>query len=321
MSQPKDSCRSAGVIFLLFTVCFGSLAQESRVQTFPLVSLQDLDLRTAKAETVDYKDRKALRLSPAGQPQEPFKSLILFRGVNFADGIIEADVAVKATSPGGFRNPGFIGIGFRARSDARHYEMFFLRPGNSGSDDQIQRNHSVQYVSKPDFEFFKLRRPWPSVYEAYADLQPETWVHMKIEVAGRRASLYTNGAPHPVLIVDGLKGEDLTGGVGLWAGAAQENYFSNVRIVHARRQPIENGGEPTGAWKIQYATDSGNFSGVLTLRRDGVIVSGAASGLLGSDVPVTGTWRNGYVEFAFHGTWSGPGGNPGEVTASFAGWV
>ena len=110
------------------------------------------------------------------------------------------------------RNPGFIGIAFRTGTDALHYEVFYIRPGNSGSADQVQRNHSVQYASKPACDWFKLRRPWPSVYEAYADLQPETWTHIKIEVEGRLAKLYVNGAANPVLVVDGLKGEALNGG-------------------------------------------------------------------------------------------------------------
>ena len=57
--------------------------------------------------------------------------------------------------------PGFIGIVFRARPDASHYEMFYLRPGNSLSEDQAMRNHSVQYVSAPGFDWYKLRREWP----------------------------------------------------------------------------------------------------------------------------------------------------------------
>jgi hypothetical protein len=118
--------------------------------------------------------------------------------------------------------------------------------------------------------------------------------------------------------VDGLKGEDLTGGVGLWSSPGQENYFSNVRITHAKPQAVENGSDATGTWDIKYGVGP---SGSLKLHRDGATVSGTASGLLGTDVPVTGTWRNGYLEIAFHGRWPAPDSDPGGVTASFAGWV
>ena len=55
------------------------------------------------------------------------------------------------------------------RPDGSHYELFYLRPGNSQADDQAIRNHSVQYVSAPNFGWEKLRRQWPFIYEAYAE--------------------------------------------------------------------------------------------------------------------------------------------------------
>jgi hypothetical protein len=84
--------------------------------------------------------------------------------------------------------PGFVGIAFRARPDASHFELFYLRPGNSTSDDQSMRNHSVQYTYEPDYGWYKLRRQWPWVYEAWADLKTETWTKIKIEVRGRSPS-------------------------------------------------------------------------------------------------------------------------------------
>ncbi len=320
-ATPKKCFQATEIILALTLACSGLHAQASQVQTFPLSGAQDLEARNVKVESTEYKGRKAicitLPVSPAPAPGPRFTFL---RGVDFADGTIEADVAAKVTliTPAGFsKPPGFIGIAFRSRSDANHYELFYIRPGNSGSTDQAQRNHSVQYVSMPDFDWSKLRWRWPSVYEAYADLEPEAWTRMKIEVAGRQAKLYVNSAPRPVLVVDGLKGEDLRGGIGLWAAGGQDSYFSNVRITHAKPQAVENGSDATGTWDIQYGI--GRFSDALKLHRDGATVSGTASGLLGTDVPVTGTWRNGYLEIAFHGAL--PGSDPGKVTASLAGWI
>jgi hypothetical protein len=314
--------REAEIILALTLACSGLHAQAAQVQTFPLSGTRDLDARNVKVESTEYKGRKAVRITlPDSPPAGP--RFTFLRGVDFADGTIEADVAAKVTwiAPAGLPPaPGFIGITFRTRSDAKHYELFYLRPGNSRSADQLHRNHSVQYMSAPDFDFGKLRISWPAVYETYADLEPEAWTRMKIEVAGREAKLYVNSAPRPVLVVDGLKGEDLTGGIGLWASGNQENYFSNVRITHAKPQAVENGSDATGTWDITYGL--GRSSGSLQLHRDGASVTGTASGLLGTDVPVTGTWRNGYLEIAFHGVRPGPGSDPaGGVTASLAGWI
>jgi hypothetical protein len=305
---------AAAAVFLLFAVVVTARAQKA-VQTFALTGVQDLVGLKVKVEPVEYKGRKAVRVTKETEGE----GLAMLRNTQFEDGTIEADVAVKLTTPAGVRNPGFIGIAFRSRPDALHYDGFYLRPGNSIAEDQAMRNHSVQYFAPPDFDWYKLRRSWPWVYEAHADLQLETWTRIKIEVSGRRARLYVNGAASPALVVDGLKGEDLKGGVGLWGSDGQESYFSNLRISHVPRQPIENTGEAAGAWELKYSSDAGNFACLMKLQRDGRTLSGTVSGLLGSDLPVAGTWRNGYVELSFRGTWHDR--DPGEATASLAGWI
>ena len=113
------------------------------------------------------------------------------------------------------------------------------------------RNHAVQYSSEPDFGWYKLRRSWPSVYESHADLAMETWTKLRIEVAGRSAKLYLNGSAKPSLVIDGMKGEDLHGGVGLWSFTDEEAYFSNVRITPAAPQPIKNGSDAAGSMRTR----------------------------------------------------------------------
>jgi hypothetical protein len=301
------------VASLLLLTSIGANAQS--VETHPLTATQDLVPGKVRLNPVEYKRRKAVRLTMDNEGE----GLVMLRDTQFEDGTIEADVAVKLETPPGVRNPGFIGIAFRARSDAQHYDMFYIRPGNAHAEDQAMRNHAVQYVASPDFSWYKLRRGWPWVYEAHADLQPEAWIRMRIQVEGRRASLFIGDTANPALIVDGLKGEDLKGGVGLWGSPGQESYFSNLRITHAKRQPVENGGEAAGTWEIKYGTDAGPLSCVMKLHREGNTVSGTASGLMGTDLPVTGVWRNGYLELTLSGAWTG--NDPGEATARLAGWI
>jgi hypothetical protein len=289
------------------------------VQTFALDETRGLIERNVKLEAVEYRGRKAVRLTK----ESPDDGFALLPSSDFQDGIIEADLALKLTTPPGVRMPGFIGIAFRARPDASHYELFYVRPGNSQSDDQGMRNHSVQYCAGPDFGWYTLRRAWPGVYEAYADLQPEVWTHVKIEVVGRSSKLYLNGSTTPSLVVDGLKGEDLHGAVALWGYAGEESYFSNLRITHAAAQPVKNGADASGVWDVKFATDAGSFQGSLKLSREGNNLTGTWSGDLGDDRPVVGTWRDGYVELTFNGNWpkASPQGAPGEVSASLAGWI
>jgi hypothetical protein len=204
------------------------------------------------------------------------------------------------------------------------YELFYVRPGNSKNDDQSRRNHSVQYANEPNFGWYKLRREWPSVYEAYAELEPEVWTNIRIEVRGRAAKLFLNRAEKPSLVVDGLKGENLRGAVALWGYSGEESYFSKVRITNLTAGPLENGGDVRGSWDFSYLSDAGNFKGSLEVTRDGNVLKGSCSGVLGENRPVLGTWRNGYVELSFGGEWPGPDGpsvKAAGATAILAGWI
>jgi hypothetical protein len=184
------------------------------------------------------------------------------------------------------------------------------------------RNHSVQYVYEPEFSWYKLRREWPWVYEAYADLKLETWTKVRIEVKGRAAKLFLNGSENPSLVVDGLKGEDLRGAVALWSIPGEEAYFSNLRITNAPPTPVKNGGDASGSWQVKMATDAGSFNGTLQIQRDGSKLAGRWSGALGNDRHITGIWRDGYVELSFSVEWpSGRLGNPGPAQATLAGWI
>ena len=314
----------SGVVLLLLSAGRIGGAQEAHntesavppSQTFALTDGKDLMLEPGvKAEAVEYRGRKAVRLTKDAS-DEP--ALALINGTHFRDGTIEVDIATKVNAPPGVRRPGFTGIAFRAGPVASHYELFYLRPGNSSAADQAMRNHSVQYVSAPGFGWEKLRRQWPFIYESWADLQLDEWTKVKIEVRGRQARLYVNGSEKPSLVVDGLKGEGLEGAVGLWGYTGEEAYFSNLRISNTKPEPLENGGEAAGTWEVTCGTDAGGFGGTLKLVRQDSSLVGIWSGALGPDQSVRGTWRDGYVELTFSGTWPE---QPGIVTATLAGWV
>jgi hypothetical protein len=64
------------------------------VQVFPLADTKDLEESGVKAEAVEYKGRKAVRVTVPG----PDEGLAFLRGTEFDDGTIEADVALKVTT-------------------------------------------------------------------------------------------------------------------------------------------------------------------------------------------------------------------------------
>jgi hypothetical protein len=191
-------------------------------------TMDQLDLRQVAASKVQYEGKDAVRLLPRPNVANG-ESYAILKGERFHNGTIEASVAGK---PGASAAPdarGFIGIAFRLQGN--RYEYIYLRPTNGRADDQVRRNHSVQYGAHPAYDFDRLRRESPEKYESYVDLQPGVWTQYKIVIEGTKARLYVNGAVQPCLIVNDLKLGDSQGGVALWVGPGTEGYFADLKIT------------------------------------------------------------------------------------------
>lgn len=145
---------------------------------------------------------------------------------------------------------------------------------------------------------------------------------MKVELHGRSARLFVNGSDSPSLVVNGLKGEDLQGGVALWGYPGEESYFSNLRVTSSTALPVQNGGEAAGIWHVTFPSDYGAYEGVMNLHRDGKAITGTWTGDFGKDLAVTGTWRDGYLELTFPGNWQDdPKASPIPAVVKLAGWI
>lgn len=195
-----------------------------------LDSVQGLELVNATAEVATYQGRRAVHLQRL--PDHPLDDslLAIIGGRDFKDGTIEIEVAGSPAVGTDASNRGFIGLAFRVQDHGTRSELFYLRPTNGRADDQLRRNHSVQYQSSPDFPWFRLRKENPGVYESYADMQPGVWTKMKIVVAGVKAQLYVNGATQPCLIVNDLKLGESHGQIALWAYGGTDGYFSTLTV-------------------------------------------------------------------------------------------
>ncbi len=208
----------------------------AQTKTFPLTSLDGLKLHNVAAEPAGYNGRKAIRVTgPAGQPRPAAEGgedkLVILEGTDFHNGAMEVDLAGKPGAGAAGQARGFIGIAFRVTPDVSRFECIYLRPTNGRAEDQVRRNHSVQYISFPDFSWQRLRKEEPEKYESYVDLVPGEWTKVKIEVQGAKARLYVHGAAQPTLLVNDLKKGESRGAVALWIGPGTEGYFANLRIT------------------------------------------------------------------------------------------
>lgn len=216
-----------------------SLAQ---IRRYPLESSSGLRLHNVTGVPAVLDGKKGLRLTISEEAsrrlqaltpeqQALFEQLASIEGLEFANGVIELEIAGALAPEAGEGARGFVGIAFRLQNDMQTYDAFYLRPTNGRAEDQERRNHAAQYISHPDWTWFRLRKEAPSKYESYVDLLPGVWTRIRIEVRGDRARLYVHGQEQPTLIVNDVKtGASAKGAVALWLGPGTVAHFRNLTV-------------------------------------------------------------------------------------------
>ena len=176
---------------------------------------------------------KVIKDSAAKEVDEP--TFVKLKGIQFTNGTIEVKVLSRLLENAPHFARGFIGIAFRINDSSTKYESIYIRPVNARVDDQVRRNHSVQYYSYPDYKFDRLRRESPERYESYADMEMNKWITLRIDVKDAQAKLFINNNTQPALVVNDLKhGAGAFGAVALWVEVGTEGYFADVKIYPAK---------------------------------------------------------------------------------------
>jgi hypothetical protein len=172
---------------------------------------------------------RVVKDSTVKEADEP--TYVKIKGINFRNGTIEVKVLSRLLKNAPDFARGFIGVAFRINDSNTKFECIYIRPTNGRVEDQIRRNHSIQYYSFPDYKFDRLRKESPEKYESYADMGLNEWIKLKIVVLNSSAKLFINDNAQPSLIVTDLKlGPDLTGAIGLWVETGTEGFFSDLKI-------------------------------------------------------------------------------------------
>jgi hypothetical protein len=186
---------------------------------------------TMSIEKLDGKEViKAIKDSSVKEADEP--TFVKIDGINFKNGTIEVKVLSKLLETAPDYARGFIGIAFHINDSNTKYESFYIRPTNARADDQVRRNHSVQYYSYPDYKFDRLRKESPERYESYADMELNQWITLRIEVKDTQAKLFIDDRQQPSLVVNDLKhGGTTSGSIGLWVDIGTEGYFKDLKIT------------------------------------------------------------------------------------------
>lgn len=219
--------KNLGILLLTILMTKGTYAQ--------LIKLVEGNLVANKVymSNVKFQGKSVVQVvkdSTIKEADEP--TFVRVKNIDFKDGIIEVNVLSWLLPTAAPTDRGFIGLAFRINDNNSKFECIYIRPTNGRADNQLRRNHSIQYFSFPDYKFQRLRKESPEMYESYADMGLNEWTKMKIIVKGNQAKLYLNNNKQPSLIVNDLKlGADASGAIGFFVDVGTEGYFSDLKVT------------------------------------------------------------------------------------------
>ena len=181
-------------------------------------------LRVLNREVTRLQDRNGVRLSPRSG-----SGVAWVEGTEFRAGTIEVDVRGRESL-----QQNYVGIAFHRKNDTT-YEAVFLRPFNFRAADPIHKQHAVQYISLPKFDFQDLRDQFPEEFENPVDgsIVPTDWVKLRVGVEGSKVQISVGTAQEVTLEVRKL-GQLDGGQVGLWVGNVSGGDFANLVITPAK---------------------------------------------------------------------------------------
>lgn len=151
---------------------------------------------------------------------------------DFENGTIEVMMYSQLQKPAPYSGiAGFIGMFFRVGKNDSSFEAIYVRPKVGRVNNQLFRNHAVQYISYPHYKFDTLRKIAPFRYEGSAPVALNEWIKMRIEVNGETAEMFINNVKYSTFVVDKLLGANKKGGIGLYVDIGTIGYFKNLKVT------------------------------------------------------------------------------------------
>ena len=148
------------------------------------------------------------------------------KDIHFKEGTIDIDLRGKNVFLQSFLGIAFHGV------DSIRYDAVYFRPFNFRHADTLRRKWSVQYFSLPEYDYDKLRKDHPLVYEnAVTPVpEPDDWFHATIVIKDNWVTVYVNHSAIASLKVRMLN-ERADGNIGLWSAGEVNGVFANLTIT------------------------------------------------------------------------------------------
>ncbi len=155
----------------------------------------------------------------------PGDGVLWLKSQNFSNGMIELDIKGKD-----IKGRSFAGVAFHGQNDSI-YDVVYFRAFNFKNP--AKDNHSVQYISHPNYTWHKLRKESPKMYENKINPVPDPneWFHVTLYVNYPSVEVYVNNSRSPSLSIKQLS-KQKAGWIGFWVGNSSEGEFKNLKITH-----------------------------------------------------------------------------------------
>ncbi|MDP3196065.1 hypothetical protein [Tabrizicola sp.] len=187
-----------------------------------------------EATTASLRGRDCLRLAPEPERRKGELGHDFGDEPNFlllpetcAPAVIEADLSARLLPDAPDHARGFIGLGWNVQRNGDSFEALHLRPlnGVSLAPTPPRDQRGMQYFAYPDHRFDRLRATDPGRHEAAADIRPDTWHHLRIEL-GTDVSASVDGVT--IFSLPDRLLPDGPGRLGLWVDIGTEGFFAGV---------------------------------------------------------------------------------------------
>lgn len=202
-------------VFLLVAI-FSSKAQKT--EFIPMLSMVEDALNWQAV------NRSVSHLEYVHLDAKPGDGLLYLNDFEFRNGKIELDIRGK-NDPG----KSFVGLAFHILNDST-FDAVYFRPFNFRNPER--KAHSVQYISMPQNDWYKLRGDHPGVYENVIQPvpDPDDWFHATIIINYPEVKVFVDNSIQPSLVISQISSRK-KGWVGFWVGNGSGGSFKNLKIT------------------------------------------------------------------------------------------
>ena len=221
----KKICCTLLIVCLGFSVCYAQSKQ--RTISYDLYDMLQKNQLTVVGRNVTPFSEKGYKGIHVDSGQG--RGIIWLKNVEFENAIIEVDIRGRDAF-----QKNFIGVAFHGVNDSTFEDVYF-RPFNFRSTDSVRRIHAVQYESRPEYTWYRLREERNGQYEKGINPAPlaTDWFHAKFVVRYPRVEVFVNGNKTASLSIEQLSNRK-KGKFGLQLDSGTEGEYANLKVTFLR---------------------------------------------------------------------------------------